>query len=203
MIGVVALLGSPFIALVPAMAIVGLHLGSGHRGSFGTAVLVTAQGVGAVLGAVTLPALGLRYGRKRLLVAAIFVLAPLLVAYAAAPSLWWSALALLLVGAAYIGVLSGLNTVVQLRAPASARGRVLSLYMLSLGVLYPVGAIVQGAIGTHAGVREVTAAGGVVLLLVMSLTRVLRPAVFTGLGDLPGAQPSTRVGPTSKEHGGG
>ena len=56
-------------------------------------------------------------------------------------------MALLFVGLAYIAVLSGLNTVVQLRAPTAARGRVLSLFMLSLGTVYPIGAIVQGAIG--------------------------------------------------------
>jgi len=121
LIGVVALLGSPFIALVPAMAIVGLHLGSGHRGRFGAAILVTAQGVGAVLGAVSLPVLAYRVGRRAQLTVALFLLPFLLVAYGVAPSLWWSAAALLLVGACYIGVLSGLNTVVQLRAPTSAR----------------------------------------------------------------------------------
>ncbi len=193
LIGVVALLGSPFIALVPAMAIDALHMGSGHRGSFGTAVLVTAQGVGAVLGAVILPAFALRFGRRRQLMTVIFIFPLLLVAYAAAPSLWWSALALLLVGASYIGVLSGLNTVVQLRAPTNARGRVLSFYMLSLGVLYPVGAVLQGAVGTHAGVREVTAAGGVALLVVMMLTRALRPGVFMSLGDRPVAPLSPQM----------
>ena len=191
MIGVVALLGSPFIALVPAMAIDALHMGSGHRGSFGTAVLVTAQGVGAVLGAVLLPVVALHYGRRRQLVAVIFVFPVLLVAYAVAPSLGWSAFALVLVGSSYIGVLSGLNTVVQLRVPMAARGRVLSLYMLSLGVMYPIGAVLQGAIGTHVGVREVTAAGGLVLLSAMVGTRVLRPNVFTSLGDRPN-EPASR-----------
>ena len=42
LIGVVALIGSPFIALVPAEAITGLHQGVGA-----TSVLVTAQGIGA------------------------------------------------------------------------------------------------------------------------------------------------------------
>ncbi len=199
LIGVVALLGSPFIALVPAMAIDALHMGSGHRGSYGTAVLVTAQGVGAVLGALTLPALAYHFGRKRQLVAVLFILPFLLVAYAVAPSLWWSAFALVLVGACYIGVLSGLNTIVQLRAPTEARGRVLSFYMLSLGVLYPIGAVIQGAIGTHVGVRVVTAAGGLCLLLVMALTRALRPGVFGALGDRARVSAPTGVAATRSD----
>jgi MFS family permease len=189
MIGIVAILASPFIALVPAMAIDALHMGSGHRGSFGTAVLVTAQGVGAVIGAVAVPALAARYGRQRQVVASLCALPVLLVAYAAAPSLWWSAAALLLVGAGYIGVLSGLNTVVQLRAPAAARGRVLSLYMLSLGTIYPIGAVIQGAIGSHVGVRAVTGIAALALLLVMALTIGLRPGALRALGG-PSAVPS-------------
>jgi MFS family permease len=51
-VGTVAIIASPFIALVPAMAIQTLH-----AGKVGVSWLVTAQGVGAVLGAVTLPAL--------------------------------------------------------------------------------------------------------------------------------------------------
>ncbi len=50
----------------------------------------------------------------------------LLVLYGLAPTLWLSAVAFLAVGAGYIAVLSGLNTVVQLRAPAEARGRILA-----------------------------------------------------------------------------
>ncbi len=191
LIGVVALLASPFIALVPAMAIDALHLGSGREGSFGTAILVTAQGVGAVAGALVLPGLAARIGRRRQVVGALFTLPLLLVAYALAPSLWWSAAALLAVGACYIGVLSGLNTVVQLRAPQAARGRVLSLYMLSLGTIYPIGAILQGSVGHAVGVREVTAAGAIALAAVLVAALVLRPSVFRALG---GTAPSAVPG---------
>ena len=45
-------LAAPFIALVPAMALKVLH-----SGSVGTAVLVTAQGIGAVLMAFSLGSL--------------------------------------------------------------------------------------------------------------------------------------------------
>ena len=55
--------------------------GSGHRGSVGTSVLVTAQGIGAVTGALLLPGLALRFGRAKQVVVALFVLPVLLVAY--------------------------------------------------------------------------------------------------------------------------
>lgn len=186
LIGVVALLASPFIALVPAMAIEGLHLGTHHQGSVGTAVLVTAQGVGAVAGVLALPGIARRAGRARLLGAVLFGLPPVLVLYAVAPSLWTSALALGVVGAVYIGVLSGLNTVVQLRAPQLARGRVLSLFMLSLGTMYPLGAVLEGALGSHIGVRAVTVAGALSLLAVLVVLAMLRPGTFGSMDDPDG-----------------
>jgi MFS family permease len=183
LIAVVALLASPFIALVPAMAIDALKLGPGHRGSIGTAVLVTAQGIGAVAGALTIPSLARRIGRGRQVAAALFAVPALLLLYAFSPSLPWAACSLFLVGAAYIGVLSGLNTVVQLRAPEWARGRILSLFMLFLGICYPIGAVVQGAVGSHIGVRTVTAAAAGLLFVVLATIALVRPAVFGALGD--------------------
>lgn len=177
LIALVALSASPFIALVPAMS------GVLHRGGVGTAILVTAQGVGAVIGALALPSLAERVGRRTMLKTALFVLPLLLVVYGLAPNLWLSALAFLAVGAGYIAVLSGLNTVVQLRAPVEARGRVLSIYMMGLGIIYPIGAVLQGWIANHTGVRSVTIAGAVILLMGLAAIATFRPTIFTALGD--------------------
>ncbi len=183
LIAVVALLASPFIALVPAMSSV-LDRG-GVSTSVGTAILVTAQGVGAVAGALVLPTLAERVGRRAMLQSALFVLPVLLTLYGLAPSLWLSALAFLVVGAGYIAVLTGLNTVVQLRAPAAVRGRVLSIYMMGLGIVYPIGAVLQGGIANHTGVRTVTVGGAVLLLAAMAAIAVFHPATFVALGDRP------------------
>jgi MFS family permease len=183
LIAIVALVASPFIALVPAMSGV-LHR-HGVSTSVGTAILVTAQGIGAVAGALALPGLAERVGRRTMLQSALFTLPVLLFLYGLAPDLWLSALALLAVGAGYIAVLSGLNTVVQLRAPASARGRVLSIYMMGLGIVYPLGAVLQGGVANHVGVRTVTVAGAVVMAVVMGAIALFHPVVFASLGDRP------------------
>ena len=167
LIGITALLISPFIALIPAVAINILH-----EGARGTSVLVTAQGIGAVAGALALTPLANRFGRRRVIVADLALVLPAtIVLYATAPSLWTAATALVAVGAAYIGVLSGLMTVVQLRAPDHLRARILSLYMVALGVVYPIGAVIQGKLGDEFGLRGVVVvaaaafAGIIVLLL--------------------------------------
>jgi MFS family permease len=181
LIAFVALSASPFIALVPAMSAV-LRRG-GVSIQVGTAILVTAQGVGAVIGALLLPSLAERVGRRIMLQTSLFVLPVLLVVYGLAPSLWLSALAFLAVGAGYIAVLSGLNTVVQLRAPAEARGRVLSIYMMGLGIVYPIGAVLQGWIANHTGVRSVTIDGAIVLMFGLVGIAALRPTIFIAMGD--------------------
>lgn len=161
LISAVALTASPFIALIPAVA-----LKAFHSKASGTSVLVTAQGIGAVLGALSLTPLADRFGRRAVLFADLIAVGVLLVLYAASPVLWVAAAVMLLVGAAYIGVLAGCNTIIQLNAPDALRGRMLGLYMMALGILYPVGAITQGWIANAAGIRAVTAAGGLLLLFV-------------------------------------
>lgn len=181
LIAFVALFASPFIALVPAMS--GVLDRDGVSTQVGTAILVTAQGIGAVAGALALPTLAERFGRRTMLQTALFGVPVLLVLYGLAPTLWLSALALMAVGAGYIAVLSGLNTVVQLRAPADVRARILSIYMMGLGIVYPIGAILQGTVADWSGVRAVTVAGAVILWMGLALLSSLRPSVFVALGD--------------------
>jgi MFS family permease len=181
-IAVTALLLSPFIALIPAVTV---KLFAGGEGA--TSLLIGAQGVGAVAGALSLASLARRYGHRRVLVANLLVLPFLLGAYAAAPSLAVATVVLVAVGACYVNVLSGLGTVVQLRAPEVLRARILSLYMVALGTVYPLGAVLQGALGDRWGLRAVTAAGAAIYLVVLVAAGVARPDLVAALDDLPGA----------------
>jgi MFS family permease len=177
-IAVTAFLVSPFIALIPAVAV--KLFASGETG---TSILVTAQGVGAVAGALALASLARRFGRRRVLVANLVVLPILVLLYAAAPSLALAAVALTAVGAAYIGVLSGLSTVVQLRVPTVYRARVLSLYMVALGSIYPLGAVIQGFLGDRFGIRDVTAGCAALFLVTAVLVRTTRPGAAAAFDD--------------------
>lgn len=185
LIGVVAVLASPFIALVPAVAhrlvLLG-HVRTGARAvASATAVLTTAQGVGAVTGALLVAPLADRYGRGRVLVGALCLLIPVLIAYDVSPALAWAAVTLFAVGFVYIGVLSGLQTVVQLRAPMEYRGRILSVYLVALGVAYPIGSLAQGPIADRFGLPRTTVAAAAVLAGALLLIRLVRPAVFREL----------------------
>ena len=191
-IGVTAFLLSPFIALIPAVALKLFDAGEG-----GTSLLVTAQGVGAVAGALAQAPLARRFGRRRVLVLDLVVLPVVVLSYAAAPTLALATVALVALGAAYIGVLSGLSTVVQLRAPAAYRARILSLWMVALGMIYPLGSVVQGALGDRFGLRAVTAGCACAFLALMLAVRAVRPRIAAvlddphgGTGDADGAPPA-------------
>jgi len=201
LIAVVALLASPFIALVPAMS----HVQRPAGWSLGmvTAFLVTSQGVGAVAGALALPSLAERFGRLSVLRVALLVLPCLLVAYGLAPSLATAVPAFVAVGAGYIFVLSGLNTVVQLRAPAATRGRILSIYMMALGLIYPLGAVIQGWIADTRGIRAVTVGGAGILFIVLAVLMLVRPALFDALGDPTSSSDPDSVDPAGALAAGG
>jgi predicted MFS family arabinose efflux permease len=117
-----------------------------------------------------------------------------LVVYGLSSSLWWAVCSLFIVGLVYIGVLSGLSTVVQLRAPTEYRGRVLSFYLVALGVAYPVGALVQGPLVDRFGLSWTTGGTAALLAVTMLGVRVLRPGVrdalvTAGLAERPVAGP--------------
>ena len=181
-VGTLALIASPFIALVPAMAIQTLH-----TGRVGVSWLVTGQGIGAVIGAVTLPALARRTSRLAVLRGSVLTVALSLALYGFAPNLSLAVAALVILGGAYVGTLTGLNTSVQLHAPVSERSRILSLYTLSLSIFYPLGALVQAAFARAWGVRPVTVAAAFALALMLGLVTVLRPSFWDEIGSAPTA----------------
>jgi MFS family permease len=171
-------LAAPFIALVPAMAQEVLH-----SGKSGTSVLVTAQGVGAVLMAFSLGSLVTRFTARRVLVTLMAALPFALTAYAAAPALGASALALFVVGLLYLGALSSFTTIAQLRVTSEIRGRVLSVFTVILGSLYPLGAIVQGKIADHVGLRWTTFVSAVLMLVAIVVTRLVRPGITEAIDE--------------------
>jgi MFS family permease len=179
-IALVGLLASPFIAFVPVMAHHLTHTGARGMAS-ATSLLTTAQGIGALAGALAIAPLAARLGRGTVLAGSLALLPPVLLLYDFAPSLTFALPALFVVGLVYIGVLSGLSTVVQLRAPAELRGRVLSLYLVALGVSYPIGSLVQGPLADSLGLAWTTAGAAAVLAIALVVTRVARPGVFQAL----------------------
>jgi len=111
------------------------------------------------------------------MVSALSALPVTLAAYAYAPNLATSAIAIYFVGGAYLGALACFTTIAQLRAPAHMRGRVLSVNNVLLGSLYPLGAVVQGALGDAIGLRTTTALAAATMGGALLIVRVARPHI--------------------------
>jgi predicted MFS family arabinose efflux permease len=121
-----------------------------------------------VAGALCLAPLAARLNRGRLLAWNLAVLPAVLIAYGASQTPWQGAALLFVVGLVYIGVLSGLTTLVQLRAPQAYRGRVLSFFLVALGVAYPIGSLAQGPVIDSIGLGWTTAGTAILLSLIMA-----------------------------------
>ncbi len=172
---------APFIGLIPAVAIKVFD-----SGTAGTAALVTAQGLGAVVAGVAFGSIVARLGARRTMLGALTLLPAALVLYALAPSILLAAVAVLAVGAVYLGALSSFTTTAQVRSPQHYRGRVMSAIMMLLGALFPLGSLVQGAIGDQVGLRVTTAGGAVALAIGVFVLQRLRPELAHAL-DRPAA----------------
>jgi MFS family permease len=136
-----SIFGFPYTTLVPVMAAQQLGLGADGFGG-----LVSAIGVGALLGAMSLAALG-RYGHKgRLLTAATFVFSLALVGFALARSVPLAAAALAFAGWGMITHLATTNTLLQLHIPDALRGRVMSAYLWAVVGMAPLGALLLGTL---------------------------------------------------------
>ena len=173
-----SLLAAPFIALIPAVA-----LNVFDEGKFGTAALVTAQGVGAVCMGLSLGGLFARFGARRVMLTVLGALPVALFAYALAPTLPLAVVAIFVVGFLYLGSLSSFTTIAQLRSPPALRGRVVSVLMMLIGALYPIGAVAQGAIADEIGLRATTAGAAILLGALLLAWRLLRPRAADALTD--------------------
>jgi len=72
-------------------------------------------------------------------------------------------------------VVVGCNTSLQLAAPDALRGRIMSLYTLLSGGIFPLGAFVVGAVSEAAGVSRAFALNGALGLAALLLMVARRP----------------------------
>jgi MFS family permease len=151
---VLAGLGSFFIgaSLQSVMPIFAQDLGAGSAGT-AYGVLLFANGLGGVVGGLLLEA----SGRIRPTVAAAVVSTGVYgvtgVLFAATASYPVAVLLLLIGGAANLASMSIGQTVVQLRAPAADRGRVIGLYGVSANGLRMGSGFTVGLLGAVIGVH--------------------------------------------------
>ncbi len=133
-----------------------------RAGASGFGFLMSAQGAGALLGAIAVASLsylgprpGFLYGGAAVLGAAEVVLG-LTRQFPAAAAM------LAVAGASMVLFTATVNTSLQLSAPDHLRGRVMAMYALVMGGLTPVGSLVSGTLAELWGAPGAFLVGGVV-----------------------------------------
>jgi MFS family permease len=154
-----------FQVLLPLMATFTFH-----GGASAYALLTSAMGIGAILGAV---ANGARTRvRPALLAGSAVVFGVLTLLLAATPAVLGAALALVAVGAASVVFAASVNSALQLAVDPAMRGRVMALYSVVFIGSTPIGGPLMGWIANGPGPRAALALGGVVALLAGLVVRV-------------------------------
>jgi MFS family permease len=92
-----------------------------------------------------------------------------LLALFAARAFWLAAAALFLTGLFGLVLVASCNTAMQLAAPDELRGRVMSLYTLVWGGVFPFGAFIVGSISERWGVGRALLVNGTAGLLGVGL----------------------------------
>jgi MFS family permease len=162
LMAMVALFGRSYQSLLPIFA-----RDIWHRGPEGYGILLSASGAGALAGAFGLAFLR-RVGRQgAVLILSGVVFGVTVVLFALSPS-FWAGVGLLFVGAiAVTGFSTIVSTFIQVSVPNELRGRVMSLYSITLIGLPSLGAMGSGSaaelLGGIAGAPRAVLLGGVVV----------------------------------------
>ena len=130
-------------------------------GAEGFGFLMAALGVGAVSGALALGMAGPRPPRPLMFAAAALACGGL-VGLSVVRSVWPAIAMLFLTG--FFGVIAvvACNTTMQLASTDALRGRVMSIYTLVWGGVFPIGAFMVGAMSERWGVQRALATNGAI-----------------------------------------
>jgi MFS family permease len=155
LLGLVSLMGMPYVVLMPIFADQVLHGGARELG-----ILMGATGVGALLGALTL---AFRQGVKGLGRWVAWCCAGFgasLAVFALSHTFWISVLLLLPVGYTMMLQMACSNTLIQVMVPDALRGRVMAVYSMMFMGMAPFGALLGGALADRLGAPWTVAIGG-------------------------------------------
>jgi predicted MFS family arabinose efflux permease len=153
-------LAMPMIAFLPVFAKTVLHSGPGAY-----SILLSCSGLGSVLGALVVAALGniQKNGLTALLM--LLLLGGGIVAFALSRSTLLSCILLLISGAALMAVFSMISTLVQLITANEMRGRVMSVYNMAFRGGMPLGSLTTGWLMPIFSAPSVMAVNGLLLLV--------------------------------------
>ena len=160
LLAIVSTMGMPYTVLMPAIAATVLH-GGAHTLGF----LMTASGVGALVGALYLASRHTVLGLGRAILVATLLFGLGLVAFALSRNFWLSLLVLPIVGAGMMVQMASTNTILQTIVEEELRGRVMAFYTMAFLGTAPIGSLLAGVVADRIGTPATILIGGVVCIV--------------------------------------
>ncbi len=177
LVALVSLLGIPYAVLMPVFAAEVLHGGAHTLG-----LLMTAPGIGALVGAVYLASRKTILGAGVRIAVGAIIFGSGLVLLGIVSNLFFALIALGFVGLGMIVQLATSNTALQTIVDDDKRGRLMSLYTMAVMGMAPFGSLFGGALAHSIGVPTTFLLGGSICvagaLLFATRIPVLRPMVL-------------------------
>ena len=179
-VSVMSFVGFPNMQQVPAFAhdVLGSQADSAVDIAARNSAMISLQGVGALIAAVTVSLSGQAPRKGVILLAGQIVSALALIGLALSRNLPISLACMALFGWGSITAWATTNTVIQLMTPQALRSRVISNMLWASQGLAPFGSLLVGALAQQFGTPAVPALiGGVLCLLVPVLVATVTPSV--------------------------
>jgi MFS family permease len=172
MVGIFSVFGMPYAMLMPVFAKSILMAGPKGYG-----ILMSATGIGALAGALTLATLGdFRHkGRFVLIGSVVFVV--FLDLFAVSRLLWLSAALLAVVGFSMVAQAATTNSLLQTLAPDHLRGRVMAVFGVMFMGLAPIGSLQAGSVAQKLGAPIALIIGSAAIALTLAVVLIFRPEV--------------------------
>jgi len=124
--------------------------------------LMGAGGLGALAGALYLANRSSVLGLGGVIARCAFLLGAGMIAIGFAPTMWLQIPIVFVIGFGLMVQLASTNTILQTIVEPDMLGRVLSLYAVAFFTGTPVGALIEGSLAQHIGVRTTFALAGVI-----------------------------------------
>ncbi len=172
-----SILSFSYVTVLPIFADQILVTSSISAGATRLGVILMANGVGALAGALRVAAMSGDSDRRRYLVQGGIGFGVGQILFALNPSFWLALPIMVITGFSMITFLANANATLQTTAADLMRGRVMSFYVTVLVGLGMVGSLEAGWVAEHWGATAVTIIGGTACLLTTlaaSRSRVMR-----------------------------
>lgn len=156
LLSLVSILGMPYTVLMPMISSTILH-GGAHTLGF----LMTASGVGALVGALYLASRSSVLGLGRIMVLSTATFGVGLIIFSLSRTLWFALIALPFVGAGMMITMASTNTIIQTVVSEELRGRVMAFYTMAFLGTAPIGSLLAGVAADRIGPTATIRVGGV------------------------------------------